>query len=123
MSSNGDLNKGLDSKLVQDFYRAISDKKGNIKFNHIKVVNIAFVKHDGCNKIYAFNVPCDKRLKEGQKVVVDTSRGEQLATVVSSIKIQQKYVKNLLYAITGRKGLKLKNVIGVYTKTRVDLNS
>lgn len=112
------LNKGIDSKLVQDTYRAVQKPNGSIEFNKVSVVNLCFVKFDGCEKVYAFKNPSDKRLEEGTKVLVDTVHGSSPATVVSSIKIQRKYVKELQYAMTGKRDLKLKKVLGVFeTKT------
>ena len=114
MCSNGRLNKGIDNALVQDVYRAVTKANGNIEFNKVKMINLCFVKFDGNEKIYAFNNPSDKRLKGGTRVCVDTFRGEMDATVVKSIKIQDKYLKDLMYVVAGSGNLELKNVIGVY---------
>ena len=43
------ITKGIDN-LVQDVYRGVQDKKGNIKFNKVKMKNLCFVKFDGCEK-------------------------------------------------------------------------
>ena len=112
MCSNGNLNKGINELMVQDFYRAVTDLNGSIKFNKIKMVNLCFVKFDGCEKIYMFSNPSDKRLDGGTKVVVDTIRGESRATVVSSIKIPRKYIKDLQLAMCGAVN-PLKDVLGV----------
>ena len=118
MSSNGKLNKGIDSKMVQDYYRAVVDERGNVKFNHIKMVNVCFVKHDGNSKIYAFENPSDKRLPEGTKVRVMTSKGASDGVVVSSIKIQKKYLKELTCAVSGKRCGTLQPVLGVYKEVK-----
>ena len=111
------ITKGIDT-LVQDVYRGVQDKKGNIKFNKVKMKNLCFVKFDGCEKVYTFNNPTDTRLDEGTKVLVDSCGREMDATVIGSIKIQKKYVKYLMLAMAGRRDLQLKNILGVYeTKT------
>ena len=118
MCSNGKLNKGIEGTLVQDVYRAVQNKNGDIVFNKVKMVNLCFVKFDGNEKVYTFKNPSDKRLEKGTKVLVDTCRGEMEATVLTSIKIQNKYVNELQYAMTGYYDLGLKNILGVYeTKT------
>lgn len=113
MCSNGKLNKGIESVLVQDTYRAVQKPNGSIEFNKVKMVNLCFVKFDGLDKIYTFINPTDKRLEEGTKVLVDSAGRNSVAYVVSSIKIQNKYVKELMYAMSGKKGLELKNVLGI----------
>lgn len=115
------ITKGINT-LVQDVYRAVQDKKGNIKFNKVKMKNLCFVKFDGMDKVYVFNNPTDVRLDEGTRVLVDSCGRETDATVVSSIKIQNKYVKHLMFAISGRRDLKLKNVLGVYETKTVQVN-
>lgn len=111
-----DLVKGADLQ-VQNVYKAVTDKKGNITFNPVEMVNICFVKFDGNDKVYMFNNPTDKRLKTGTKVLVDSAGSDTVATVVSSIKIQEKYLGSLRVAM-GNKKQYLKNVLGVYeTKT------
>lgn len=98
--------------LKNDVFRAVTEKlTGNIKFQPVEMQNICFVKHDGVDKIYAFNNPSDKRLKGGVRVVVDTRFGNQEATVVSSVKIQKKYVKSLMAVIGNDKPLK--NIVGI----------
>lgn len=114
MCSSGRLNKGIESNLCQDVYRAVTKANGNIEFNKVQIRNLCFVKFDGNEKIYAFNNPSDKRLKGGTRVCVDTIRGNMDATVVKSIKIQDKYLKDLIYVVVGSSNLELKNVIGVY---------
>ena len=113
MCSNGKLNKGIENDLVQDVYRAVQKPNGSIEFNKVKMVNLCFVKFDGLDKIYTFINPTDKRLEEGTKVLVDSAGRNSVAYVVSSIKIQKKYIKELMYAMSGKKGLELKNVLGI----------
>lgn len=114
MCSNGKLNKGIENVMVQDMFRAVTDKQtGMIGFNPVKMVNLCFVKFNNGNKIYAFQNPSDARLKEGTEVCVPTSEGNAKATVIDSVKIQNKYVKNLIHAMSG-KHHPLKSIIGVY---------
>lgn len=119
MCSDGKLNKGINNALVQDVYKAVQDKRGNIKFNKISIKNLCFIKFDGNDKVYTFNNPSDKRLSDGTKVAVKDYRGKETkVTVVGSIKIQDKYVKDLLKVMNGRDDLELKDILGVYeTKT------
>ena len=112
MCGSGKLNKGIEELLVQDFYRAVTAPNGSIKFNKVKMVNVTFVKFDECEKVYMFKNPSDKRLDSETTVIVDTVRGETRATVVSSIKILKKYVKDLQLAMFGMTA-PLKDVIGV----------
>ena len=98
--------------LKNDVFRAVTEKlTGNIKFQPVEMQNICFVNHDGIDKIYAFYNPSDKRLHGGVRVVVDTRFGNQEATVVSSVKIQKKYVKSLMAVIGNDKPLK--NIVGI----------
>ena len=78
------------------------------------MINLCFVQHDNSDKIYVFENPSDKRLKAGTKVKVDTKYGEKDATVVSSIKLQKKYLKSFMLAFTGSRIAELKKVLGVY---------
>lgn len=116
MSSNGELNKGINSELVQDYYRATTNSKGQVKFSPITMLNLCFVKHDGIDKVYVFENKSDKRLKGGERVRVMTSRGETDATVVSSIKLPKKYLKHFMKAFTGKYTDYLMPIIGVYTE-------
>lgn len=119
MSSNGKLNKGIENKLVQDMYRAVTKEDGSVQFNPIKMINICFVKHDGNDKVYAFENKSDKRLKKGTRVQVKTITGVTDATVVSSIKIQRKYLKSLMFAFCGMSTNQLQPVLGVYEEKTV----
>lgn len=116
MSSNGELNKGINSELVQDYYRATTNNKGQVKFSPISVLNLCFVKHDGIDKVYVFENKSDKRLQGGERVRVMTSRGETDATVVSSIKLPKKYLKHFMKAFTGKYTDYLMPIIGMYTE-------
>lgn len=121
LEKNG-LVKGVGDTMVQDMFRAVKNKQnGMIQFNPVKMVNICFVKLEENGKIYAFNNPGDKRLKKGTKVRVCTVRGEKDAIVESSLKIQMKYLNNLLYVTSGKKSLKLKDIVGVYTKKTAEV--
>lgn len=119
MCSNGKLNKGIENKLVQDMYRAVTFEDGEVKFNPVKMINICFVKHDGNDKVYAFENKSDKRLKTGTRVQVKTIAGIADATVVSSIKIQRKYLKSLMFAFCGMSINQLQPVLGVYEEKTV----
>lgn len=116
MCSNGKLNKGINSELVQDYYRATTNSKGQVKFSPISILNLCFVKHDGVDKVYVFENKSDKRLKGGERVRVMTSRGETDATVVSSIKLPKKYLKHFMKAFTGKYTDYLMPIIGMYTE-------
>ena len=116
MSNNGELNKGINSELVQDYYRATTNNIGQVKFSPISVLNLCFVKHDGIDKVYVFENKSDKRLQGGERVRVMTSRGETDATVVSSIKLPKKYLKHFMKAFTGKYTDYLMPIIGVYTE-------
>lgn len=122
MSSNGKLNKGIENLCVQDVYKVVTDDSGKIIFNPIKMKNLCFVKFDGNDKVYTFNNPSDKRLKEGTKVAVKNWSGKTTkVTVVGSIKIQDKYVKDLFKIMTGEDGFVLKNILGVYETETVEV--
>lgn len=109
-----ELIKGLEDDLVNDMFRAITDKKtGMISFNPIPMVNVVFVRFGGNNKIYIFENPSDKRLKQGTKVRVETSQGFNDAIVVTSFKVQKKYLKNVMLLIGAEKS-KIKKLYGVY---------
>jgi hypothetical protein len=45
------------------------------------IINLVFVKHDGCSKQFLFQAPLDASLHMGQRVYVDTKNGECEATV------------------------------------------
>lgn len=119
MSSNGKLNKGIENKLVQDMYRAVTQEDGKVQFNPVKMINICFVKHDGNDKVCAFENKSDKRLKKDTRVQVKTANGVTDATVVSSIKIQRKYLKSLMLALCGVSINQLQPVLGVYEEKTV----
>lgn len=116
MCSNGKLNKGINSELVQDYYRTTTNNIGQVKFSPITMLNLCFVKHDGIDKVYVFENKSDKRLKGGERVRVMTSRGETDATVVSSIKLPKKYLKHFMKAFTGKYTDYLMPIIGMYTE-------
>lgn len=93
---------------------------GDIVFNKVKMLTLCFVKYNHWGKVYTFINPTGKVLKEGTKVLVDSAGRDNVAYVVSSVKVQAKHVDGLVYAMTGEKHLELKNVLGVYeVKTKV----
>lgn len=99
--------KGVDVDLIQDMYRASTDTKTKqVTFMPVTMVNLAFVKFEGNEKVYTFTNPTDVRLKSGTRVLVDTKFGEKQATVVTSIKIQKKYLKDLMVALGNTSPLK-----------------
>ena len=108
--------KGIEEESVKNVFKAVTDKSGKIILQPVKMVNLCFVRHDDNDKIYVFENPSDKRLKAGTKVKVDTKYGEKDATVVASIKLQKKYLKELMLAFTGGRTTKLKKVLGVYER-------
>lgn len=104
--------------LVQNVYKAVTNvKDGTVRFDPLKIVNVCFVKFDGNDKVYMFNNPTDKRLKTGTRVLVDSAGKDTVGTVVSSIKIQEKYLGSLRVAMNNPYPY-LKDVLGIYeTKT------
>lgn len=87
---------------------------GDIAFNKVKMLTLCFVKYNHWGKVYTFINPTGKVLKEGTKVLVDSAGRDNVAYIVSSVKVQAKHVDGLVYAMTGKKHLELKNVLGVY---------
>lgn len=45
--------------------------------------NLIFAKHSECGQNYLFRVPCGVDINKGEKIYVDTIRGETLATAVT----------------------------------------
>lgn len=108
------LIKGLGQAMTQDMFRAVTDKStGMIGLNPVKMVNVCFAKHDKDGKVYMFINPSDKRLSKNTKIAVKTRRGISVAYVVSSVKIQRKYLRSLGKAI-GNPSNKYTKVIGLY---------
>ena len=106
--------KGIKEESIKNVFKAITDKSGKIILHPVKMVNLCFVQHDNNDKIYVFENPSDKRLKAGTKVKVDTKYGGKDATVIASIKLQKKYLKELMLAFTGSRKTELKKVLGYY---------
>lgn len=103
--------KGVDVDLVQDMYRTVTDPKTKqVTFSPVKMVHLVFVQFDDNSKVYTFNNPTDTRLKKGTRVLVDTRFGEKIATVVTSIKIQKKYLHDLMVGMGN--DTPLKDVLG-----------
>ena len=50
-------------------------------------VDFVLCKHDGWDKIYLFRAPQFSHFEKGEIVTVETSKGEQMATVVSSMTV------------------------------------
>ena len=55
----------------------------------MKYVDFVICKHDGCEKKYLFYAPAFSHLDKGEMVTVDTARGEQMVTVVSSMTVEK----------------------------------
>lgn len=111
--------KPVKVKEDQFLYKCNTKADGSIAFNKVKMLTLCFVKFNHWGKVYTFINPTGKLLKEGTKVLVDSAGSDNVAYVVGSAKVQKKCVKDLLYAMTGKKGLELKDVLGVYeTETR-----
>lgn len=106
--------KGIKEESIKNVFKAVTDKSGKIILQPVKMVNLCFVQHNNSDKVYVFENPSDKRLKAGTKVKVDTKYGEKDATVVGSIKLQKKYLKDFVLAFTGSRKTELKKVLGYY---------
>ena len=115
-----------------DFFRFYRQPNGELAINKIKVLTLVFVKHiivneDGeetlTDKTYTFVNPLGKRISSRTKVSVQTRHGAQDAIVVSSIKIPQKYVGELFYAMNGFniKSSPIQPVLGIYKEHYVPL--
>lgn len=111
--------KPTETKVEDQFlYKCNTKADGSIAFNKVKMLNLCFVKYNPDGQVYTFINPTDKLLKEGTKVLVDSAGDDSVGYVVASVKVQKKCAKDLLYAMTSKKGLELKYVLGVYeTKT------
>lgn len=116
----------------KDFFRFYRQADGELAINKIKVLTLVFVKHiivneDGeetlSEKTYTFVNPLGKRIASKTKVSVQTKFGAKDAIVVSSIKIPQKYVGELFYAMYGFniKSSPIQPVLGVYKENYVPL--
>lgn len=111
---NEGLIKGLGQIMTQDTFRAVREKKsGLVQFNPVKMVNVCFAKHDKGGKIYMFINPSDQRLSPDTKIAVNTKYGLRIAYVVSSLKVQRKYLKALARVI-GNPSNKYSTVVGVF---------
>lgn len=49
-----------------------------------KVYNLVFVKHDGCDKTFLFQLPVNVSVWSGQRLFVDTMYGEKEATAITN---------------------------------------
>lgn len=111
---NEGLIKGLGQIMTQDTFRAVREKKsGLVQFNPVKMVNVCFVKHDKGGRTYMFINPSDQRLSPDTKITVNTKYGLRIAYVVSSLKVQRKYLKALARVI-GNPSNKYSTVVGVF---------
>lgn len=109
-----DLIKGLGQVMNQDTFRAVREKKsGLIQFNPVKMVNVCFAKHDKGGRTYMFINPSDQRLSPDTKIAVNTKYGLRIAYVVSSLKVQRKYLKALARVINNSSN-KYSKVVGVF---------
>ena len=119
------IEKGVITNKETDLYRVNTDEIGRITFRPIKMSTIVFAKilnEDGVSsdKTYMFKNPNKKRIKRGQVIKVNTCGGVKYAWVVSSIKIFDKYLKDLFIGIYGieqynktlqNKKLRIENVV------------
>ena len=114
----------------KDFFRLYRKKDGNVVINKVKMQTIIFARHVNVSeggettlseKVYMFVNPFGNRLAPKKKIKVQTRLGDKDAIVVSSIKIPQKYLGELFYAIYGHKLSRnpLQPVIGVYEENYV----
>ena len=119
-----EFTKGLNSS-ESNVFKAVTYTGGLVQFAPIKMLNLCFVRHDNQEdpfKTYVFKNPTSKRLPKGTRIVVSTCNGDTTATVVSSIKIQQKYLKELMAGVHPCGVCRLRPVVGVIEKEGVDEN-
>lgn len=70
---------------IKDFCRAVTDvNTGTIYIQPVEMLNICMVKFDNqiTHKSYMYEVPSDKRLKAGERVLVNSVGVDVVATVV-----------------------------------------
>ena len=79
-------------------------------------------KHDGDNRNFLFYAPSFTTLENGDKVLVDTCNGEQIATVVTSCctALSGSDVENAIRMICGAKDKELKKVVGKFIFRKFD---
>ena len=96
---------------------AAMEKRGRTTKTDSKMENIVIVKHIGGCGQYIFAVPDEKRLKEGDLVLVKSRRGESAATCVcDSFEIGGSPLKAILQMFGGKFPLAL--VTGYMEVTR-----
>lgn len=109
--------KGLESSK-SNVFKAVTLRGGAVQLAPISMLNLCFVKHDNQenqNKTYVFLNPTKKRIEPGMKVIVETCKGYAPVTVVSSIKLQRKYLKGFMDAFSCSNNKKLRKVCRVIT--------
>lgn len=78
-------------------------------------VTLVVCKHDGDNRNFLFYAPAFTDFKSGDRVLVDTCNGEQLATVITSCTAESgSDVENAIRMICDAENKKLKKVIGKF---------
>ena len=77
------------------------------------MVNVCFARHDKGGRTYMFINPSDQRLSPDTKIAVNTKYGLRIAYVVSSLKVQRKYLSALARVI-GNPSNKYSTVAGVF---------
>lgn len=80
----------------------------------MKYYNLVFVNHGDSNKNYLFQVPLNISLKVGEKVFVDTSKGECIGNCVTNSFIVDEHTAEKI--MTGTGAYVLKDVIGLAEK-------
>lgn len=117
---NEGLIKGLGQIMTQDTFRAVREKKsGLVQFNPVKMVNVCFAKHDKGGRTYMFINPSDQRLSPDTKIAVNTKYGLRIAYVVSSLKVQRKYLKALARVINNTSN-QYSKVVGVFMDEKAE---
>lgn len=117
---NEGLIKGLGQIMTQDTFRAVREKKsGLVQFNPVKMVNVCFARHDKGGRTYMFINPSDQRLSPDTKIAVNTKYGLRIAYVVSSLKVQRKYLSALARVI-GNPSNKYSTVVGVFMDEKAE---
>lgn len=84
-----------------------------------KYTCLAFARHDGCDKNFLFCVEPAFDLKNGQRILVDTVKGEQSATMIGdSFMVDERALKSIMLA-TGAY-LPIKRVLGTEKRIKVE---
>lgn len=85
-------------------------------------VTFVVCRHDGNDRNFLFYAPAFTTLEKGDKVLVKTCKGEQIATVVTSCAsaCTGSDVEQTLRTLCGAEGKELKRVIGKFVFRKFD---